>query len=89
LPPRKLPEFSWDYPFGFLERYFRHARPDQVVFIIKASEPAAIMVAIGACASLLACPAHAGASYSLPTLSGNALILSDHGNTPILSPPTI
>ena len=31
----------------FVERYFRHAQPDQVVAIIKAREPATIMTAIG------------------------------------------
>src|SRR6266513_1514307 len=31
----------------FVERYFRHAQPDQAVAIIKAREPATIMTAIG------------------------------------------
>ena len=32
----------------WVEPYFRHAQPDQVVVIIKAREPAGIMTAIGA-----------------------------------------
>ena len=40
-----------DAPSGrrdeFIEPYFRHAKPDQVVAIVKAREPARIMIAIG------------------------------------------
>jgi hypothetical protein len=32
---------------AFVEPYFRHARPDQIVVILKAREPARILVAIG------------------------------------------
>jgi hypothetical protein len=43
---------SWIAPEGrrdeFVEPYFQEAKPDQVVVIIKAREPAGIMTAIGA-----------------------------------------
>src|SRR5205809_3050161 len=47
---------AWDAPIlddpgdrrdQFMERYFRRARPDQIVAIIKAREPARILVSIG------------------------------------------
>ena len=31
----------------FVDAYFKHAKPDQVVVILKAREPARIMIAIG------------------------------------------
>src|SRR5438876_3852475 len=47
---------AWDAPIlddpgdrrdQFMERYFRRARPDQIVAILKAREPARILVSIG------------------------------------------
>jgi hypothetical protein len=47
---------KWDAPIveaprgrrdEFVESYFRRAKPDQVVVILKAREPARIMIAIG------------------------------------------
>ena len=47
---------AWDAPIledpkdrrdQFMDRFFKHARPDQIVAIIKAQEPARILVSIG------------------------------------------
>jgi hypothetical protein len=44
VPILEAPEGRRD---EFVEPYFRHAPPDQVVVILKAREPARILIAIG------------------------------------------